>query len=99
MKRWVIKHDDGSLDINTTDGHEPVGCLCEAHEDWVVDEISYGGGVVYIDPEKIKAKREALILEAKKLVLKKRLSWIKKNWRNIATAVAIFAVGIFIGRL
>lgn len=57
MKRFVIKNDDGTIGMTATSGFMPPNYLCEAHDDWTVDIITYSDGIVYVDPEKVRRKR------------------------------------------
>lgn len=60
MKRFIVLHEDGSLGVNTTSGQRPPNWLCDCHDEWVLDELTYSDGIVFVDPEKIRRKKMSL---------------------------------------
>jgi hypothetical protein len=103
VKRWVVLTSDGTLEIQTTSGFEPPGMLCRAHDDWVTDEISYVDGIVFVDPAKVKAKRDKEIKIKWEDQRDREWREFKARWKvilpRIRDAVIAFAIGLFLGKV
>jgi hypothetical protein len=104
VKRWVLLDENNHLQMWTTGGHEPVGTICEARGEWVLDEISYDpvSKVVFIDPAKVRIKKDAELAqkwEEKKrksiAETKQQIKWLLKMARPFSLGVAI---GILLGK-
>ncbi len=96
MKRWVCKNDDGSLSMTATSGFEPAHMLCQAEDAWIVDELSYSDGIVFIDPAKVRDKeaakaREDEIRKYDAFIVKvqRQKAKLKAAWPKYALGLAI----------
>lgn len=98
MKRFVIKNDDGTIGMTATSGFMPPNYLCEAHDDWIIDEITYSDGIVYVDPDKVRKKRLAQEQEAKIKAYEDfqiKVTRVKEKFRRKFWAlVLLVAIGI-----
>lgn len=100
MKRFIILNADGSVGMNATSGHLPPNYLCDAHDDWVIDELTYSDGIVYVDPEKVRRKALSLEQQAKlkayedfQIKVTRAKQNLKKKWwlaLIIVMAIAVY---------
>ncbi len=62
-----------------TSGHEPPNFICEAKDEWVVDELSHDGLHVYVDPDKVRAKIKVEEKKAFEMKIVRAKHWLEKS--------------------
>jgi len=100
MTRWVVQLSDGSLDIIVTSGQVPPNAVCKAKPEYLADELSYdkASGVVFIDPDKVKAKKRALELVQRERDHELKLIKFKKIANKYLLPLGLIALGALIGK-
>lgn len=97
--RWVVKNEDGSLDIHSTSGEQPPNAICSAHDSWTVNTISEDSGVVFLDPVKVREIKKILDNQARirayEIHKMKMRDLRAKLWPLYY--VLVFALGLWVG--